>query len=146
LNVLHAVGASFAAEAAAFVNTFPAQLERASGCLSAPNGGDITLNEASELATLSLLSLQLERYAQDPVAIVGGQTLELVGFDKPGLKEDVEGLLRGGGLEGRVVAIGEREAGMAREKGKDGKEGGSRLVTMVRSELEVVLRCLGGTV
>lgn len=146
LNILHAVGASFAAEAAAFINTFPAQLERASGCLSAPNGGDITMNEASELATLSLLSLSLEKYAQDPVAIVGGQTLELTGFDKAGLKEDVEGVLRGGGLDGRVVAITEREAGMAREKSKNGKEGQNRLVEMVRGELEVVLRCLGGTV
>ena len=143
---MHAVGASFAAEAAAFLNTFPAQLERASSCLSAPNGGDITLNEASELATLSLLSLSLEKYAQDPVAIVAGQMMELTGFDKSGLKEDVEGLIRGGGLEGRVVAIGEREAGMARQKGKREKEGANRLVEMVRGELEIVLRCLGGTV
>jgi len=146
LNILHAVGASFAAEAAAFLNTFPAQLERASICLSAPNGGDITLNEASELAILSLLALSLERYARDPVAVVGGQSLELAGFDKAGLKEDVEGLLRNGGLEGRVVAVGKREAAMAREKGKSEKEGASRLVVMVRGELEVVLRCLGGTV
>jgi len=88
----------------------------------------------------------LERYARDPVAVVGGQSLELAGFDKAGLKEDVEGLLRNGGLEGRVVAVGKREAAMAREKGKSEKEGASRLVVMVRGELEVVLRCLGGTV
>ena len=149
LNILTAVGASFAAEAAAFLNTFPAQIARASDALGAVNGGaGITLSEAAELSTLSLVARSLEEFAGDPVAMGGaagdGGDLALKGWDGAGVKEDAEAWIRGGvsGLEGRIVPVGEREAALARTKGKNGQ--GSKLAEMVRRELEVVVRCLGG--
>jgi len=147
LHILTAVGASFAAEAAAFLNTFPAQIARASDALGPTNGGPgITLSEAAELTTLSLLARALNEYAGDPVAAAGsdGSALALRGWDGTGVKEDVEAWLRGGsaGLEGKIVPVGEREVGLLRMKGESGE--GSKLAEMVRRELDVVVRCSGG--
>ena len=104
------------------------------------------MSEAAELSTLSLLARALEEFAGDPVAANSagdGSGLVLKGWDGAGVKEDAEAWVRGGsaGLEGRIVPVGDREVGLLRMKGDNGQ---SRLADMVRRELEVVVRCLGG--
>lgn len=94
LNLLTAIGPSFAPEALSFLCSFPSQLSRASRCLS-PSvnaridgagrdvfAGAITLAMVREVHTLSLLSLGLSRAVQAGLgigALVGGDC-GLLGF------------------------------------------------------------------
>lgn len=157
LNLLVAVGETFAAEAAAFLNSFPAQLRRASGYLDMKrarnaqeaSAGRLTLNTAMELHTLALLSMILDRYRSAPTATAMGQIEELT-WDAAAVKADLEGWLNGrkGGLLSQITATTEQEVQMTRQpptsKGDDGVAA-NRLEEMVLAELEGALICLGGT-
>lgn len=150
LNLLLAVGPPLAAEISAFLNSFPAQLQRAqealanrSPSLRDPHAGAVTLGLASEAHSLCLIGLIIEEIRRAG-ASVGVNSEEVPGleFDRAAVKEEVEGALRARrSLRERITPVGEREAALARQNGGVGSE--SRLEEMVVSELQDALACLG---
>ncbi|GAB7353812.1 hypothetical protein MBLNU459_g4189t1 [Dothideomycetes sp. NU459] len=152
LNLLEAVGPPIAAEIASFLNSFPEQLRRAESdlenrnpTLRHPYAGSVTMGLAAETHSLSLISLIFER-----LKMVGPSTgvlaSEIPGllFDRAGVKEEVEGMIRSRrGLRERIVPIGEREAAWARAKA-DAKDADNLLEQRIVSELEAALVCLTG--
>lgn len=154
LNLLTAVGESFAPEVAGFLNNFVAQLSRSKRYLDIksapsalePSASRITLNVATELHTLALLSVILGRFRAAPAASAIGEIEELA-WDSMAVKADLEAWLneRRAGLKGRIVATTEQEVQMARMPPVQGNvEGGgdNRLVEKVISELAGALACL----
>ena len=171
LNLLSAVGAPMAAEVAAAVNTFSAQLARASAAFSHSNssssssinpsssfgqsrggkslGGKkerqiITLAMAQEQHSLALIVKVLDtfRAAGASAGIDGGSVEEIRGWDAQGVRQDIEGWLsRRGALRERIVAGSEREERWGREKGREGE---SALEEKIVWELRGVVGVLGG--
>lgn len=144
LNMLVAVGESFAAEVTAFLGNFPEQLGRVGESLDA---GHVVLNAAAELHNLALLSMILERFRTSPTAALLGEVPELK-WDRAGVKSDLESYLGGrrAALRERIVPLGEQELVLSRlEPTAVGKAGGceNRLEERVIAELQGALRCLG---
>lgn len=156
LNLLTAIGESFAVEVAAFLNGFEPQLRRSEGCLdtkAAPSrhdasAGRLTLNAATELHTLALLSVILDRFRLAPAASAIGEIAPLA-WDGAAVKADLESWLNGRrmSLKDRIVATTEQEVQMARSSPR-AKESAAdnRLEEKVLAELTGALACLSGGV
>lgn len=153
LNLVAAVGAPLAAEVASFVNSFPQMLERVGRDVEGrpasrgqPHAGAITAVVAAELHSLALLDCFVERVRQLGPA-VGVVSAEVPGlqWDRVGVKQEVEGLVRGRrALRERIVAVGEWEAGLGRRRGRESGKEGSQLEEWVVHELEDAVLCLSG--
>lgn len=149
LNMLVAVGGSFAAEVTAFLNNFPEQLERTAECLdlkSSGGGNNIALNTAAELHNLSLIAMILERFRMSPTAAALGETPELA-WDRASVKSDLETCVGGrrAALRERIVPVSEQEVLLSRQAPTDGGKGGeceNRLEERVVAEMQGALRCL----
>lgn len=153
LNVLIAVGAPFAAEAATFINNFAPQLELASNALDSkgaptqrdPYAGCITYNAACEAHTLSLIAALLDRFREHDDADVP----ELL-WDRAAVKEDVETWVHGtrAFLRERIAPTNEKEVALGRTKPLGGNDNTcgvqSRLEEVVLKELKGALYVLGG--
>ncbi|KAM0719574.1 hypothetical protein Q7P37_003704 [Cladosporium fusiforme] len=121
LNLLDAVGPPIAAEISHFLNSFPAQLERAEKSLMNakptprnPRAGSVTLGSVSEARSLILISLILRSAISIGAAegIVGGDVQEL-SLNVQALKDDVESLTKNErSLRDRIVVCTEREAAL----------------------------------
>ena len=147
LNVLLAVGAPFAAEAATFLNNYLPQLKIASNALDGkgiptsrqPLDGGITYNVACEAHTLALISIVLDQYrAYDDADIP-----DLL-WDRIAVKEDVDTWIQGtrAFLRERIVPVGDREIALARMK----PLGGDKELCECHSRLEeLILKELKGT-
>ncbi|KAF2154197.1 hypothetical protein K461DRAFT_292863 [Myriangium duriaei CBS 260.36] len=150
LNILSAVGPGVAADVAAFLNSFPAQLARSEADLAAspsprdPNRGSVTLGLAAELHSTALLATVIDSLRAQGAAIgINPAEVESLAFDRAGVKELIEETLKGRrGLRERIVPLGEREVGLARMKAR-GQEAESVLEEMVVGELKGALSCLG---
>jgi len=151
LNILVAVGESFAGEATAFLNSFSGQLARAGGAFGSKAGtSTVTLDVATEIHTLAMIALALDHYRASPsaVAIAGGEIPELA-WNRAVLKDDLEGFVNGSGMLGaRIMPGTEREVELSRAPAVGGvgvgAGVGSRLEELVLGELKGALVCLGG--
>ncbi|KAI4261899.1 MAG: hypothetical protein L6R42_002911 [Xanthoria sp. 1 TBL-2021] len=160
LNLLHAVGASVAAEISAALNQFPGQLERASatfayyGKVPATNESDpssagyISLSMISEAQTLAVISRMLDTYrdAGPSAGVVSSEIMEIM-WDRLRVKEDVQTWLQTRSvLRERIVPMGEREQAWA--KMRPGENGSSRSVNKLEEkvveDLEQLMTLLGG--
>ncbi|KAL9604044.1 MAG: hypothetical protein Q9219_000806 [cf. Caloplaca sp. 3 TL-2023] len=153
LNLLHAVGASMAAEIASYLQQFQGQIARAIAALtfySTVNGteGYVTLSMVSEAQTLAVLTGVLDTYreAGPSAGLRSGEIVE-TGWEMRRVKEDVESWLqRRDVLRERIVPVGEREEGWVRTKpvGSGGDGLVNRLEEKVAEEMSVLLMLLGG--
>lgn len=144
LNLLDAVGAPLAAEVVSFLNHFPHQVSRLgtdvgnrnSPVGTKPTDSHITLSIASEVHSLSLISLVISRYAAaGPSTGTLMIDVPLLQWDKAGVKEDVEDWVRErNSLGGFVLPGNEREAVLS-QKGL--------LEERVWVELKAAAECLG---
>lgn len=153
LNLLDAVGVPIAAEIASFLNQFPTQLSRLVNALmikaspKAPSSSanKFSLSMASETHLLALITLVLERYrtAGAGVGVIPAEIPQL-GWDKAGVKEDLEGWIQGRrALKERIVPASERETELARLKPlSTDTAADSRLEERIVAEFEAALRCL----
>lgn len=151
LNLLHAVGASIAAEIAVYLNQFQGQIARASTAFTyygTVNGteGFLTLSTVSEAQTLAVLAGILDTYREaGPSAGVVSSEIVETGWDRVRVREDVESWLqRRGVLRERIVAVGEREEGWVRMKPQGNGGGVNRLEERVVEEMGGLLMLLGG--
>lgn len=157
LNILTAVGEAFAPEVTAFLNNFPGQLERSVSALdskavpsaSNPMAGYIAVNVASEIHTLALLSLILDRYRTSGTAAAANVIPELR-WDRVAVREELESWLhsRRTALRERIVPTTETEVELSRTKSVSGKMDGceNALEDRVVAELSGALLCLGNGV
>jgi nuclear pore complex protein Nup188 len=129
LNLLNAVGPAIAAEVSAFLNSFPAQLDRAEKSLvnakpSArnPRAGAVTLGAMSEARSVILISLIL-RAAMSIGAAEGiaGADVQDLQMNVQALRDDVESLTKNErSLRDRIVPATERELNLQASKGSAG--------------------------
>lgn len=138
LNLLHAVGGPLAVEISSFLNQFPEQLKRAAISLRPRDEAFITMAQAKEVSTLSLLSFILSDYrnAGASAAVDSSQIRPLVGFDehKLALLSNIRDHLDlGDGLKDKLVPTSEKEV----ELQKNGT-----LIAAVKIELEMSVSCL----
>ncbi|OAG09377.1 uncharacterized protein CC84DRAFT_1136998 [Paraphaeosphaeria sporulosa] len=108
LNLLLSVGAPLAAEISSFLNAFPEQLARSSNALNSRYVGKITLNLASEMHSLALISSIIDAVKASGVreGVQPGDVASLE-WDRESVKEDIEGWVgRMGALRERVVGDG----------------------------------------
>lgn len=160
LNLLHAVGASMAAEIAANLNQFSNQIARASSMFTFDNSssssatvpavsgsttqGYITLSMISEAQTLAIITSVLDTYrrAGASAGVVSAEIGE-VKWERGRMREDVEmWLQQKGALRERLVPVGEREEGWGRmDAVKDG-EVGNRLEERAVEEMGVLMMLL----
>jgi len=153
LNTLTAVGQAFAPEVTAFLNNFPNQLERSVSALdskalpsaSDPLAGCIAVNLASEIHTLALISLILDRYRASGTAAAVDVIPELQ-WDRATVREELESWLhsRRSALRERIVPTTETEMELSRSRAVSGKDNGSEtaLEERVVADLKGALRCL----
>lgn len=160
LNLLHAVGASMAAEISATLNQFPGQLRRASATFiyygtvpvtndSEPSSaGYITLSMISEAQTLAIISKMLDTYrdAGPSAGVMSSDIMEIL-WDRSRVKEDVQTWLQTRSVLGeRIVPTRAREEGWARLR--TGENSASRSVNKLEEkvveDLEQLLILLGG--
>lgn len=125
LNLLDAVGAPLVAEVVSFLNHFPSQMSRLATDLAnrsspvgtKPSDSHMTLSMASEVHSLALISLVVNRYAAAG-ASTGTlmQDIPQLKWDKAGIKEDVDDWVGGrASLGGFVLPGNEREAGLSQK-------------------------------
>lgn len=129
LNLLNAVGPAIAAEVSAFLNSFPAQLDRAEKSLANakpstrnPRAGAVTLGAMSEARSLILISLIL-RSAMSIGAAEGiaGADVQDLQMNVQALRDDVESLTKNErSLRDRIVPATERELSLQASKGSAG--------------------------
>lgn len=152
LNLMEAVGPPIVIEVGAFLNSFPEQLKRAETdlenrqpSLRQPYAGNVTLGMAAETHSLSLISAVLERLKViGSAAGVNADEVPSLAYDRAGVKEEIEGLLRGRrAFRERIVPVGEREVEWVKQKAsKDGQQSESRLEERIVDEFEAALVCL----
>jgi nuclear pore complex protein Nup188 len=153
LNLLDAVGAPIAVEIVSFLNHFPNQLKRLSTELAnrnstigtRPTDSHVTLNMASEVHSLSLIWLVLERYRAAGAATgTLMQDIPTLDWDQSGVKEEVDDWVQGRiTLRSLVIPANEREAELARLKPLGKASGvGTRLEERVLGELVAAGECL----
>ncbi|KAL8692568.1 MAG: hypothetical protein Q9218_002437 [Villophora microphyllina] len=158
LNLLHAVGASMAAEIAASLNQFPAQIARASSMFTyygssstiatGSTQGYITLSMISEAQTLTIITSILDTYraAGASAGVVSAEIAE-VAWERGRVREDVElWLQQKSALRERLVPVGEREEEWARMKpaaGTGAQGVGNRLEEKAIEEMGVLMMLLG---
>lgn len=154
LNLLHAVGAPMAAEIAASLNSFPAQLARASNTFLAksklsadPTAGAITLSMVSEAQTLAVITTILDtfREAGASAGVIATQ-IEEPTWDKVQVKGDIENLLqRRTILRDRTFPSNEKEEAWVRQPPLSSATGAeNRLEEKIVRELDTILSILGG--
>ncbi|KAL8852198.1 MAG: hypothetical protein Q9221_002908 [Calogaya cf. arnoldii] len=160
LNLLHAVGASVAAEISATLNQFLGQLGRASATFTyygkvpttnesdPSSAGYISLSMISEAQTLAVIVRILDTYrdAGPSVGVVSSEIMEIM-WDRSRVKEDVQTWLQTRSvLRERIVPIGEREEAWA--KMRPGENSSSRSVNKLEEkvveDLEQLVTLLGG--
>ncbi|KAL8906109.1 MAG: hypothetical protein Q9207_002241 [Kuettlingeria erythrocarpa] len=151
LNLLHAVGASLAAEIALYLNQFHGQIARANAAFTyygTVNGteGYLTLSTVSEAQTLAVLTAILDTYREaGPSAGVASSEIVDTGWDKSRVRDDVESWLqRRGVLRERIVPVGDREEGWTRMKPQSNTGSSNRLEEKVVEEMGGLLMLLGG--
>ncbi|KAL8786877.1 MAG: hypothetical protein Q9213_002508 [Squamulea squamosa] len=160
LNLLHAVGASVAAEIAAALNQFHGQLQRASASFiyygKAPimidtkpsSAGYICLSMVSEAQTLAVITKILDTYREaGPSAGVLSSEITEINWDRSRVKEDVETWLQTRStLSERIVPIGEREERWARmpPAANSASKAVNKLEEKILEELEQLMTLLGG--
>jgi nuclear pore complex protein Nup188 len=153
LNLLDAVGAPIAAEIVSFLNHFPNQLKRLGTELANRNGpigtrptdSHITLSMASEVHSLSLIWLVLERYRAAGAATgTLMQDIPPLTWDKASVRDDVEDRVQGRmSLSSMIIPASDREAQLARLKPlRMGSGVGNRLEEKVLSEFIAAGECL----
>lgn len=163
LNLLHAVGASMAAEISNALNQFRGQLARASATFtyygkvpvvtsdSEPNSaGYITTSMVSEAQTLAVITRLLDTYrdAGSSAGVVSSE-ITVIGWDRSRVKEDVETWLQTrGALRERIVPIGEREEEWLKTRPAGGEYGASKAINKLEEkvveDLELLMALLGG--
>ncbi|KAL8860309.1 MAG: hypothetical protein Q9178_003280 [Gyalolechia marmorata] len=160
LNLLHAVGASMAAEISAALNQFHGQLARASATFTyygkAPvtidsepsSAGYVSLSMISEAQTLAVITkiLDLYRDAGPSAGVVSSEIMEIM-WDRSRVKEDVDTWLQTRStLRERIVPIGEREEKWARMRpaGHSASRAINKLEEKIVEELEQLMTLLGG--
>ncbi|KAK5949823.1 hypothetical protein OHC33_009212 [Knufia fluminis] len=152
LNLLDSVRAPVASEISVFVNSFPNQLVRASTAFRPREGEFITLGQAREVGTLSLLSFMLDDYrtAGASAAVDPASIMPLSGFDEhkkamiSDLRSHIE--LSKVALRSKIVPTNEKEMAWYNEMKEitvDGKKGVQcTLVEKVRGEMITSVSCL----
>jgi nuclear pore complex protein Nup188 len=129
LNLLNAVGPAVAAEISAFLNSFPAQLQRAERSLTNakpsprnPRAGAVTLGTVSEARSLIFLSLVLRSASSIGAAEgISGGDIEELRMNVQALRDDVESLTKNErSLRDRIVPATERELALQAAKGSTG--------------------------
>ncbi|KAL8995713.1 MAG: hypothetical protein Q9169_004607 [Polycauliona sp. 2 TL-2023] len=160
LNLLHAVGASVAAEISAALDQFQGQLRRASATFTyygtvpikhnsdASSAGYITLGMISEAQTLAVISKILDTYrdAGPSAGVVSSEIMEIM-WDRSRVKEDVQSWLQTRSvLRERIVATGAREEAWANMRPGENSASGTvnKLEEKVVEALEQLLTLLGG--
>ncbi|KAL8767993.1 MAG: hypothetical protein Q9209_005664 [Squamulea sp. 1 TL-2023] len=160
LNLLHAVGASVAAEIAAALNQFHGQLARASASFTyygkAPvmidtkpsSAGYICLSMVSEAQTLAVITKILDTYREaGPSAGVVSSEITGIDWDRSRVREDVETWLQTRGiLSERIVPTSQREEGWARVPPavNSASRSVNKLEEKIVQELEQLMTLLGG--
>lgn len=129
LNLLNAVGPAIAAEISSFLNSFPAQLQRAERSLinakpspRNPRAGAVTLGTVSEARSLIFISLVLRSASLIGAAegIAAGEIEELR-MNVQALRDDVESLTKmERSLRDRIIPATERELSLQTAKGNAG--------------------------
>ena len=151
LNLLEAVGPPIASEVVLFLNQFPNQLSRATGCLktkisqSSTETKYITLSIASEVYTLSLISHALDHALKGAWASgIYSNEEHTLAWDKPGTKEDLESLLEGRrSLRDKIIPHYEHDAELARSQPSEVDSGYANLLEeKVVETLKLALNCL----
>jgi nuclear pore complex protein Nup188 len=129
LNLLNAVGPAIAAEVAAFLNSFPAQLQRAEISLvnakpstRNPRAGAVTLGAMSEARSLILISLILRSASSIGAAEgIAGSDIQDLQINVQGLRDDVASLTKNErSLRDRIVPATERDLILQSSKGGAG--------------------------
>ncbi|THC93823.1 hypothetical protein EYZ11_006712 [Aspergillus tanneri] len=154
LNLLYHVIRT-APEVAAFLNQFEGQLTRAAECFATgrtsiptgTTGQKICLSMASEAYSLALISFIINQFRKAGASMgVDGEAIQELKWDKGQVKEDIEELLeRRSNLRARIVAIGDKEVELVRQKPVHATSGAeNRLEEKIVGELQAVLVCLGG--
>lgn len=145
LNLLNAVRAPVAAEISVFMNAFSNQLIRASTAFKPRDAQFITLTQAKEVATLSLLSYMLDDYRiAGASAAVDPSTIQcLSGFDEnkralaADLKAHIE--LNKDPIRAKVIPTNEKELAWHNETKEPAS---SILVQKVLEEMRMAVACL----
>ena len=152
LNLLEAVGPPIASEVVIFLNQFPNQLSRATGCLKtkpSPSGTEtkyITLSIASEIYTLSLISHALDHALKGAWASgIYSNEEHTLAWDKAGTKEELESLLEGRrSLRDKIIPHYEYDAELARSQPSVAESDYDNLLEeKVFETLKLALNCLG---
>ncbi|KAF2087317.1 hypothetical protein K490DRAFT_42356 [Saccharata proteae CBS 121410] len=156
LNLLDAVGPPVASEIATFLNQFPNQLARASSGAGSratsnkanPNADAMTLSIASEVQSLSLISIILERFRVAGAATAAGVDIPPLAWDRAVAKEEVENWLSSRRtLRDRIMPVTEKEVEFVKMRAVDPGSGAeNRLEERVVRELEGALACLNADI
>lgn len=118
LNLLTAVGAPIASEIACTLNSFPAQLSRASYTFGSkpisskdPTAGSITLSMAIETQNLAMIRKILESFREaGPSAGVDADQIVELTWDQAQVKDDLEHWMqRRAALRSRIMPTNEKE-------------------------------------
>jgi nuclear pore complex protein Nup188 len=129
LNLLNAVGPAIAAEVSVFLNSFPAQIDRAEKSLvnakpstRNPRAGAITLGAVSEARSLILVSLILRSTMSIGAAEgISGADVQDLQMNVQALRDDVESLTKNErSLRDRIVPATERELNLQASTGNVG--------------------------
>lgn len=153
LNLLTAVGAPIAPEIACTVNSFPAQLSRASNTFGSkpvsshdPTAGSITLSMALEALNLAMILKILEsfREAGPSVGVDADQIVDLL-WDQSQVKDDIEHWMqRRAALRTRILPTNENEKAWARLPPLSTTiEAENRLEEKVLEQMKAILTLLG---
>ena len=154
LNLLHAVGPPIAVEISTALNSFPAQLARASCTFDGkgpstndPAAGLITLSMVSEAQTMAVITnvLNTFREAGASAGVIANDIVELK-WDRVQIKEDIENWMRRrAALRDRIVPTNEKEEVWARQQPLHAGSGSdNRLEEKVVLDLNTVLILLSG--
>lgn len=152
LNLLTAVGAPIASEIACTLNSFPAQLSRASNTFSSkpisskdPTAGSFTLSMAIEAQNLAMIRKILGsfREAGPSAGVDANQIVELT-WDQTQVKDDIEHWMqRRAALRSRIVPTNEKEKTWAwLPPSSTTNDAGNRLEEKMLEEMEAILRLL----
>ena len=152
LNLLTAVGASIAPEIACTINSFPAQLSRASNTFGSkplssndPTAGCITLSMALETQSLAMILKILDsfREAGPSIGVDAAQVVELT-WDQTQVKDDLEHWMqRRAALRSRILPTNEKEKIWARQPPlSTASEAESRLEEKLLEEMRIILNLL----
>ena len=152
LNLLTAIGAPIASEIACTLNSFPAQLSRASNTFGSkpisskdPTAGSITLSMAIEAQNLAMIRKILGSFREaGPSAGVDADHIVELTWDQTQVKDDIEHWMqRRAALRSRIVPTNEKEKTWAwLPPLSTTNDAENRLEEKVLEEMEAILRLL----